>query len=279
VNVGIVGRGPRADALGDAFQACGARIVARTSRWDEMLEDHVQALGVACDAETNLRAHTACMEISCPCFVVGRLPREPTARPITAPTFVDNVPLWEPLYQRLRVAARGLPASKHVEVWRGNGGAETWQEAGVIALAVARDLASFHSSRKPISKINARLVSIGTVVIADAEIDGADVTLVFGDTTKPHFFATIAKERKPPTKLGGPVDKSEEIKYREKDGKGEFQVGEGAPIKSPHLLRLVPAIERFMWDVDVGRVDTYLVDLSAAAEADLKEIAKAVGLP
>lgn len=280
MNVGIVGRGPRADALGDAFQACGSRIVAQhPDRWAEMLEDHVQVLGIACDAETNAHAHAACMEISCPCFVAGRLPRTASASPITAPTFVDHVPLWEPLYQRLRSASRDLPASRHVEVWRGNGGVETWQDAGVVALAVARDLASFTTGRKTIEQINARLVGVGTVVLVDAKIDQSDVTLVFGDTTRSHFFATIAKERRLPGEPGKHIDKSEEIKYREKDGNGEFQIGEGTPIKSPHHLRLIPAVERFLWDVEAGRIDTYFVDLSVAAEKDLAQISRAVGLP
>lgn len=282
MNIVVIGSGERASLLSDAFEKCGSKIIGRyilwggpgDDTWRDLLSDRPAAVAVAGDDDTNNKVFQACMELQIGCFVSGRL--SAAKLPLEAPTYTDNVPLWEPMYRDMRRATKDLPARRLMTVR--SGPSIDVQESAVCALTMARDLDVARLGSRSPNLVVTKVAHIGPkTYIVTGTMGETFIELAYGRTLDPHLYAIAGKEkghRRAPLSAKEWKLNDDEVAYREKDGMVELQSASGTPIKSPRPNHLVPCIERFLWDVEAKRVDPYLIELSIAAEADYRTILK-----
>jgi len=288
MKIGIVGVGPWGRVMAACFERAGLEVAAYdrgdlTKKVFDMgehmkLEDmasssEISIVASAAPPETTMKVFEACQLHRKPCFLTKPFLIEENPRDLTAPVFVDYVHLASPLYERLRKSAtRDYTTEKTTINMSGKGPSRSYPgvlDYGAHALAVAHDLHGLG----PLEDLEARALSRSEVgggpelALASAKIGKTKLTILTGNAAdKPTRLIEV-------TLKNGPV-----VSYEEKMRVATLNIDRKQSLRAPGQDPLSLLVERFLWDIDAGRINPYFVELSAAATRSCRQIREKAGL-
>lgn len=245
----------------------------------EMLEGKtVDVIACAAPPAVTKTVLDACVASFKPCFLskplqIDIVPRLEGGRGRHVTVYVDYVHLWSPLYELVKKSIRDYGADE-ISIWfHGRGPVRSFPgvlDYGPHALAMLFDclptstvqgLDAIEISRDPAR--GAELVE------ARFRLGQAKVKVIVGNGAEEPRREFTAKLK------NGPV-----ISYREKSGRrGEYTVNDELVKLATGQDPLALMIERFLWDVEVGRANPYFLELSAIIGRTLNQMRQIAGLP
>ena len=284
MNIGIVGVGRWGRIIADSFERAGMRIAAydrgdkskkmndmgELVPWQEMIESStINIIACAATPEITMQVFLACQRKRKPCFLTKPFLISEVPRDLTAPVYVDYVNLASAAYDKLKKSATRDYRIERLKIdFYGNGPERNFSglvDYGSHALAFVHDLlglssltdlqvssALFHEARK-----ERQLVQV------EAKVKGVKVDVCTGNgssSSKRRVDAQLAR---------GP-----RVTFQEVDRVATFEINDKVATRVPGNDPLSLMVERFLWDVEVGRVNPYFVELSVAVTKSLAMIGK-----
>lgn len=284
MKIGLVGVGPWGKTLAAAFKRAGHVVAAHDRHDREKIADDLGELvfwpdmvaqklvdAVVCTTPPPVTkaVFDACQARHMPClltkpFLISHAPKD-----LSAPTFVDYIHLVSPVYERLRKNAIVDYGVEKLEVsFIGCGPDRSFPgllDYGSHALAMVHDLLGL----SPLEIIDASNEAppwnkSRDLIRVEAKVKNTDVKILTGNG------ASGAMRRMDVWLKRGP-----KITYDELDRTSTFDINDKLAMRIPGHNPLSTMIDRFAWDVEVGRINPYFVELSAAVTRSLEEIRRA----
>jgi predicted dehydrogenase len=282
MNLGIVGVGPWGRIVAAAFEKAGVTVAAHDRKdvnkgmvrdlgdlmpWRNMVESSsIDVVAAVASPEVTKQIFASCQAKGKPCFLTKPFEIEKAPRDMSAPAYVDYVQLASPVYEKFKKSATRDYKIESLKIeFHGNGPERSFPgvvDYGSHALAFAHDLLGLHELEK-FKASSLLLVERGPrdLVEIEAEVKGIPVRIRTGNGS------SGAKRRIEAQLARGP-----RLAYDELNRVATFEIDDKLAMRMPGHDPLSLMVERFLWDVDVGRVNPYFVELSAAITRSLKRI-------
>jgi len=288
VKVGIVGVGPWGRILAATFERNGHVVAAHDRRdkskivgdmgelvpWQDMIDSkRVDAIACAAPPDTTKAVFDACQARRMPClltkpFLISKPPKD-----LTAPTYVDYVHLASPVYEKLKKSATRDYEILRMEVsFYGCGPDRSFSslfDYGAHALAIVHDIlglgpleVSHASSFRQLPSSKDEGGGGRQLIRAVLETKKNVKTDVFVGNGSPG-----SKRRVEVWLARGP-----RVAYEEDKRVATFEIDGKVVTRMPGHDPLSLMVDRFAWDIDVGRINPYFVELSAAVTRSLEAI-------
>lgn len=283
MNLGIVGVGPWGRVVASAFEKAGVTIAAHDRRdktkdlvrdlgdlvpWQDMVEStSVDIVAAVASPEISKQVFAACQAKGKPCFLTKPFEVEKAPRDMSAPAYVDYVQLASPVYEKFKRSATHDYEIESLRVdFHGSGPERSFSgiiDYGSHALAFVHNLLGLHELEisKAYSPLHPSRRGLRDLVDVEAKVKGVPVYICTGNGS------SGAKRKIEAQLVRGP-----RLSYSELNRVAVFEIDDKLAMRMPGHDPLSLMVERFLWDVDVGRVDPYFVELSVAVTRSLKQI-------
>lgn len=282
MNLGMVGVGPWGRTIAASFKRAGSAVIAydRSDKnkkmndmgelmaWPDMVESSfVEILACAGPPDVTMQVFKACQARRKPCFLTKPFLISEVPRDLSAPVYVDFVNLASPVYERFKKnATRDYKIESLKVSFYGSGPERNFSgfvDYGSHALAFVHDLLGL-KSLEDIRAGEAKSENAGDkreLIEAQAKMKNIKVDLYAGNG------ASGSKRRVEAQLARGP-----RVSFQELNRVATFEINDKAAMTLQTHDPLSIMVERFLWDVEVGRVNPYFVELSAAVTRSLEKI-------
>jgi hypothetical protein len=282
MNLGIVGVGPWGRTLASSFERSGSTIVAydRADRdkkindmevlmpWQEMIESPtVEIIACAGPPDVTMKVFLACQAKRKPSFLTKPFLIYEVPKNLSAPTYIDYVTLASPIYQKLRKSATMDYEVEKLEIdFYGSGPERSFPgfvDYGSQALAIAHDLLGLAPLEdvRASSALHPEVRNERQLVMVEAKAKDVKMVLCAGNGASGMKRTVEASLKRGPR-----------VTYDELNRVATFCIDDKLATRMPGHDPLALMVERFLWDVDVGRVNPYFVELSAAVARSLDQV-------
>jgi predicted dehydrogenase len=285
MNLGIVGVGPWGRTVAGSFERAGTKILAydrgdKSKRmnnlgdlvsWQEMVESSsFDVVACAATPDVTMQVFEACQKKRKPCFLTKPFLISEAPKDLTAPVYVDYVNLASPIYEKFKKSATRDYKIESLEIsFHGNGPERSFTgllDYGSHAVAFVHDLLGLGPLEDmKIMDVYKPLGSNRELVQVEAKMKGVRIELCTGNGShgaKRRIEAQLAR---------GP-----QVAYDELNRVATFEINNKLAARTPGHDPLSIMVERFLWDVEVGRVNPYFVELSVSVNRSLGLIRSAI---